>query len=174
MDEIVIDDPFAPGKLKPVPIEGEPREKCVSFSISRRSGIESDPAVTGEIGFDPSVSVAGADDVVAAEVVVFTRQKSADVTRRDSQIAQHDGHGGGKIFAMSGAAGEKEIGERIVGLGAGEVERVGVMGFQIALNIRSAIVLVVRIFRNFLGELFDARVELRKLEIKALNFVRKS
>src|SRR5271155_1142967 len=77
--EIVIDDPLAPGELKPVPIQGEPREKSTSFSISRRSGIESDPAIPGEVGFDPGVGVAGANDVVAAEVVVFTGQKSADV-----------------------------------------------------------------------------------------------
>src|ERR1700722_3615885 len=108
--EIVIDDPLAPGELKPVPIQGEPRENSISFSISRRSGIESDPAIRGEIGFDPGVSIAGADNVVAAEVVVLTGQKSADVTRGDTQIAQHNGHGGGEIFAVSGAAGEKEIG----------------------------------------------------------------
>src|SRR3984957_17083713 len=105
--EIVIDDPLAPGELKPVPIQGEPREEATSFSISRRSGIESDPAIRGKIGFDPGVGVAGADNVIAAEVVVFSGQKSADVTRGNSEAAQHDGHGGGEIFAVSGAAGEK-------------------------------------------------------------------
>src|SRR5580700_3076462 len=63
--EIVIDDPLAPGELKPVPIQGEPREESISLSISRRSGIESDPAIRGEIRFDPSVSIARADNVVA-------------------------------------------------------------------------------------------------------------
>src|SRR3984885_3600380 len=110
MAEIVIDDPLAPGELKPVPIQGEPRENSIAFSISRRSGIESDPAVLREIGFDPGVSVAGANNVVPAEVVVFTGQKSADVTPTHAPIAQHDGHGGVEIFAVSGAAGEKKIG----------------------------------------------------------------
>src|SRR6202034_2885924 len=76
VDEIVIDDPFAPGVLNPAPKEAEPREESVSLSISGRSGIESDPAVTGKVGFDPGVCVAGANDVIAAEVVVLTGQKS--------------------------------------------------------------------------------------------------
>src|SRR5580700_8945967 len=140
VDEIVIDNPFAPGELKPVPIKGEPGEESISFSISRRSGIESDPAVSGEIRFDPSVSVACADNVVAAQIVVFTRQESADVTRGDSEVAQHDGHGGGEIFAVSGAAREEKIGQRIVRLGAAKIERVSVMRFQIALDICGAII----------------------------------
>src|ERR1700730_11842636 len=99
MNEIVIDDPLARGDRNPAQIQGQPREESVSLSISRRSGIESDPAVSREIGSHPGVRMAGADNVVAAEVVVFTRQKSANVTRGDSQVAQHNGHGGGEIFA---------------------------------------------------------------------------
>ncbi len=160
--EIVIDDPFAPGELEPVPIQREPREKAACVSISRRSGIERDPAIAGEIDLDPGVRVALADDVVAGEVVVFAGQKSGDVTRGNPHGAQHHRHRRGEIFAVAGAAHEKKIGERIVGPGAAQIERVGVMRFQVALDVRGSVVFVVRVFGDFLGEFLDARIERRE------------
>ena len=109
--------------------------------------------------------VAGADDPVAANVVVFAGKKSADVARGNSQIAQHHRHGRGKIFAMSGAACEKEISERIGGTRAGEIQRVAVMRFQIQLDLGGLVVFVGRASGDLFGELLDARIQARHLEI---------
>ncbi len=165
--EVVVDDPFAPGVLKPIPVHAHALEQAAALLVSGRRGIESDPAVAGKKYFHPHVRVAGADDPVAADVVVLAGKKSADVARGNAQIAQHHGHGGGKIFAVAGAASEKKIGERIGGTRAGEVQRVAVMRFQIQLDFRGFVVLVGRTCGDLFGELLDARIEPRNLQIRA-------
>src|SRR4029077_16793587 len=128
--------------------------------------------VFGKVGFDPGVRVAGADDVITAHVVELAGQKASGIARGNSQRAQHDGHGRSEVLAMSGTAYEKEVGQRIGGGRAGEVEGVTEARLKVALDSVGLVVFVVRAGGDLLGELRDARVELRQLKIQRANDLR--
>ena len=142
--EIVIDDPFAPCKLEPVPVKPEARKESVVGPISRRSGIKSDPAVARKINFHPGVRVAFAHDVVAADVVEFAGKESAHVPRGNAERTQHHRHRRGEILAMSRAANEEEIGERVCLPRAAQIQCVGVARLQVPLDIRGLVVFILR------------------------------
>src|SRR5215469_5275964 len=59
MREIVVDDPFVPAELKPVEIHFHTGQKSGSWLIGRRRRVESQPARTRKISFDPAMCVAG-------------------------------------------------------------------------------------------------------------------
>src|SRR5579862_503078 len=127
MRKIVVDYPLAPVELKPVPIEAYTGEKPALIFIARRCGIKRQPSVSRKIDFHPAVCIAFPDDVIAAEVVVLTRQEAGDVTRRDSDGTEHHSHRRGKVFAVAGAANKQKIGEWVGAMRAGKIERVGVV-----------------------------------------------
>src|ERR1017187_7836992 len=104
MREVVTDDPFVPGQREPVEVLLDARENASGNIRSRRCGIESDPATAGEENFYPAMCVAGAHYIIAGEIVVFAGQKAIDLARGDPQGAQHNGHGGGKIFTVASAS----------------------------------------------------------------------
>ena len=134
MQEIVVDDPFAPLQLEPIPVVPEAREESRRLLIRRRRGIERQPAVRREIGLHPAVRVAGAHDQVAADVVVFAGQKSVDVARWNAHGPKHHGHRCGEIFAMSGALLEQKICQWVGLRRSGQVKRIPVMRSQISLD----------------------------------------
>src|ERR1700676_5765701 len=92
MSEIVIDDPLAPTELHPVNVLAEAGEKSAGGIVTGGGGVKGDPAAAGEIRFDPTVCVAGTNDVIAGEVVVFAGEETIDFARGNAQGAQHDGH----------------------------------------------------------------------------------
>ena len=92
MREVVANHPVVPGQLRPIRELREPGVKARLNSGSVRCGIEDDPTGSREIGFDPAVGVAGADDVVSAKFVEFSRQEAVDFTCRNAQSSQHHGH----------------------------------------------------------------------------------
>src|SRR5713226_735125 len=116
--------------------------------------------------------VAGADDVVFADVVVFARQKSIDVARGNAERAEHHGHRCGKIFAVSGAALEEEVRKRILSRCAGKIEGVAVASPQIRFDCGSLVVGGGSGNRNLARQIAYARVELGKLQIDVADFRR--
>ena len=158
MREVIVDHPLVPTQLKPIPIKAEPAEEAALF-IRRGSRVEGHPAVAGKVNFYPRVGVTAADDVVAADVVVFARQKSGGVARGNADGAKHDGHRRGEILAMSSAASEKEICERIFTRGS-EIQRIGVVRNQVALNIGGFVVVVRRARGDVLGKFLDPGIDL--------------
>jgi len=74
---------------------------------------------------------------------------------------------------MARAAGEKKISERIGSTRTGEVQCVAVMRLQVQLNLRGFVVLVGGAGGDLLGELLDARVEVRQLQIIRGDRIRK-
>src|ERR1700693_382228 len=104
MREVVADDPFVPGQRQPVQVLLYARENAAGNVRSGRRGIESDPATAGEENFYPAMCVAGAHYIIAGEIVVFPGQKTIDLARGNPQGAQHNGHGGSKIFAVASAS----------------------------------------------------------------------
>src|SRR6185437_7312461 len=73
-------------------------------------GIEADPSLSRNVGFYPGVSVTGADQVAAREVVELAAAKAVHDARGNALGAQHDGHSGSEVLTMSLLAHEKEIG----------------------------------------------------------------
>src|SRR5215471_4889837 len=74
--EIVIDHPFAPGELEPIPIERQSAEQPQGSRVRGRSGVEGDPTNVREIDFDPTMRVARTYDEVLAEFVVLAGQEA--------------------------------------------------------------------------------------------------
>src|SRR5579863_4694008 len=115
--------------------------------------------------------VAGAHDKVARDVVIFAGLEAVDVTRRDVESPQHDRHGRGKIFAMSRALLEEEVGKRVGLRWTAEVQGIAVMRVQIALNRPRLIVWSFITSRDLPSEVGDARVERGQLQIRFANRV---
>ena len=141
--------------------------------VTRRRGIEGNPAIAREKNFHPRMRVAGAHDPVAAYVVVFSGQKSAHVARGNANRPQHHGHGRRKKFAMSGAPGEKKIGQRVIGLRAVQVQGVLKVALQVQLDRHGFVILSGRLDRDLLRQLFDSRVQLGQLQIRVKDWLRK-
>src|SRR5258708_17648785 len=116
--------------------------------------------------------VAGADDVVFADVVVFARQKSIDVTRGNAERAEHHGHRRRKILAVSGAALEEEVRKRILSRRTGKIEGIAVASLQIRFDCGSFVVGGGSGNRNLARQCAYARVELGKLQIDVADFSR--
>src|SRR5258708_8875583 len=112
--EVVADYPFAPSDVDRVGIVAQPGQKGGLVFRSRRGGIKYLPFIAGKIDFHPAMRVARANDVISAQVVVFTREEAIDFTRRNSERAQHDSHCRSKVFAVARAGLEKKMSERIV------------------------------------------------------------
>src|SRR5437870_4104860 len=75
MRKVVVDDPFVPRQLQPVPIGADPRKK--PFGVApRRRGVERQPAIAREIDLHPGVRVTRAHNVVAPDIVVLTRKEA--------------------------------------------------------------------------------------------------
>src|ERR1700682_5953817 len=103
MGKVVPDHPFAPSDLQPIGILPEAGKEISGVLWRGGRGIEYLPFVSWKIDFHPAVRVAGANDVVAAQVVVLARQEAVHLARGNAQCSQHDGHRGSEILAMSGA-----------------------------------------------------------------------
>ena len=98
--KIVIDHPIAPelaGGIQ-VKLQLAPARRQ---SISRRGWIEGEPSPVRDVSFDPGVRVAGANNIAAGQVVEFAAAKAGDDAAGNALRAKHDGHGRGKVFAMS-------------------------------------------------------------------------
>src|SRR5258706_441376 len=112
--EVVADYPFTPGDLHPVGILPQAGQEAGLVFRGSRRWIKYLPFIGRKIDFHPTMRVARANDVVAAQVVVFAREEAIDFTRRNSERAQHDGHCRSKVFAVARASLEKKMSERIV------------------------------------------------------------
>src|SRR6266446_9410007 len=110
MPEIVTDYPFAPGDRHPVRIFSQARENAGLRFRSRWRGVKCLPIHAWKINLYPTVRVTCADNVIAAQFVVFARQEANDFARRDAECSQHDDHRRRKVFAMAGAGLEKTMG----------------------------------------------------------------
>src|SRR6185437_3573290 len=127
MRKIIVDDPFAPGELKPVPIKAYARENAGVVSTNRRRGIERYPAVSMKVNFHPAVRITLPDDVIAAEVVLLAGQKAGDVARGNPDGTEHHCHRRSEVFAVAGAANKQKIGDRVGDLRASTLKGLGVM-----------------------------------------------
>src|ERR1043166_10329313 len=88
MREIVTDHPVVPGQFRPVDEIGKPRKKTGGNGRCVRRGIKNDPAVSREIGFDPTVRVTRTHNVIAAQFVELTRQEAVYFARRNTQRSE--------------------------------------------------------------------------------------
>src|SRR5208283_3296042 len=121
MREVVVDDPFIPIELDPVQVHTKAREQAGAGVNRRGRGIEGDPATAGKVGLDPTVGVAGANDIVAADIVEFAGEEAVDLAGRNAQGAEHDSHGGGEVFAVSGTRFKEEMSKRVLAGSACEI-----------------------------------------------------
>src|SRR6185312_7537176 len=103
-------------------------------------GVECQPAFTGNVSFDPGVSIAGADNVLRGNVIELATGKPVDHARGNSSDAKHDGHCGRKIFAVSAATDEQKVRYRVRWLGVGELQGVSVVRSEVSFDRRSAVV----------------------------------
>src|SRR5437867_1719438 len=107
---IEIDDPFPPERLHSVPIQHHPAPAAMFRTWTSRCWIKAHPSITREVGLDPGMGIAGANQILGREVIELTRAKSIYNARRNLQCAQHDCHRGRKIFTVSLFAFKKKIG----------------------------------------------------------------
>lgn len=141
--KVVIDDPLIPIELDPVQVHAEAREKAGAGVLCGRRGIKGDPPTAGKIRLDPTVGVAGANDIVAADIVEFAGKEAIDFAGRNAQGAKHDGHGGGEVFAMSGARLKKEMSKRVLAGSGGEIQGVGEIATEVILESDGSVVGIV-------------------------------
>src|SRR5260370_41123431 len=78
--------------------------------------------------------VAGAHDVISAQVVIFAREETIDLARRNTERAQQDGHRRSKVFAVAGSSLKEQMSERIVSGFTGQIQRVRVASPQEGLD----------------------------------------
>src|SRR5579885_2710745 len=103
MDKIIVHNPVVPLQLEPVPVKSKLRNDSRRLVITRRRRIECGPPVTWEENLDPTMRVARADNVVAANFVVFAWKEAIDIPRWNPDRPHHHRHGGRKVFAMARA-----------------------------------------------------------------------
>src|SRR5260221_137984 len=88
--KIVVDDPFAPGKLHPIDIFGRAEKKAGPFGARGGRGSDCPPPVAGKIRSPPRVSTPAAHEVSAGRVVLLPGKKAVAPPR-------------GKLFSGAGA-----------------------------------------------------------------------
>ncbi len=171
--EVVINNPFIPIELQPVEVHAEAGEETGAGFLARGSGIKGDPTAAGKVGFYPTVSVAGANDIVAADVVEFSGEEAVYFAGGNAQGAKHDGHGGSEIFAMSSTRFEEEMSKRVFTRLAGKIQSVGKIVLQVILESDGFVEGIALRLGDLPGEFGDARIErARELEIGCADFVR--
>src|SRR5208283_2524682 len=170
MREVVVDDPLVPVELKPIDIEAQPGKQAGGVSRAWRSGVEGHPAGTRKVRFHPTVRVAGADDVVAGEVVVFAREESVDFAGGNANCAQHDGHRGSEVLAVARAGLEEEMSQGIVAGFALQDQRVSEIVAQVAFHGQRFVERIARGCGDAPGEFRNAWIEcVWKLEVSVEN-----
>src|SRR5688572_20239227 len=90
-------------------------EASTPSGFAGRGGIGRNPAVAGEIDLHPRVRIVLRHREELTEFIPRAAEKAVDVARRHAAGAQQDGHGGGEVLAMAGAALEEEMIERCFG-----------------------------------------------------------
>ena len=129
--EVVLEDPVLPeevGGVDPVGELGE--ERGVGGTAADGRGVEGGPAVVGDPGFDPAMGVGGGDDVPAADGIKGAALEAGDDAGGDAEGAEHDGEGGGEVFAVAFLAVEEEVGDGVRLGGGGEFEGVFEIGLE--------------------------------------------
>src|SRR5512142_1520551 len=90
--EVVVDHPFAPEVLCGVQIQLDSAPGRHDRCGTGRRWVETVPAEAGKKYFDPGMSILGANDEVAGQVVPLTAAKSCDDPRWNANLPKHDRH----------------------------------------------------------------------------------
>src|SRR5512143_429138 len=98
-----------------------------------------------------------------SESVVFTCAETVHQPGRNSNLPQHDRHGGGKVLAMAGARFKKEHRKRVgASRPAVQVEAVPVASPEVALESLCSAEGIRLSPRDLSGQLRDPRVQARE------------
>ena len=112
------------------------------------------------------MGLAGADNIGGVELVELPSAKTVDYARGNACGAEQQRHGGGEVLAVSAAAVEEKVGNRVVGRTRWKLQGVGVAGGEVVFDGESAEIRSRLGAGELAGEIGDARVELlRELEI---------
>src|SRR5438876_3597090 len=106
----------------------------MTYRVAWGRGIEFGPSFSGNVGVNPGVRVTGANDVLRGDVIELAARKTVHHSGWNSNCAQHDCHGRGKVLAMSFAAFEEKMRKRIAGSGFGQLQSVSVVAAQIGFD----------------------------------------
>src|SRR5208282_6806268 len=71
----VVNHPFAPGHVEPVPVESQAAKREFGLGAGRGRGVEGNPSVIREVDFHPAMRVAAAHDVESATSLYSPRRK---------------------------------------------------------------------------------------------------
>src|SRR5438876_4350438 len=136
MPKIVVHDPLAPERSKRIHVEHEPVGVRLRQIATSRGGVELHPTFTGNVSLHPGVSFAGADDVLRRDVVKLAAREAVHNPRWHSQSSHHHCRGRSKVLAVSLAAHEKEIRNRILRNATWKLQGIAKVRTQIELDGR--------------------------------------
>src|SRR5216684_2484938 len=144
MPSVIVDYPVPPEGGHGIEVQAEPAPTGSDQDGPTRRGIKSDPAIARKEHLHPGVGIARPNHISGGQVVELAGPKSVDETRGNSQTPQHDGHGGGEVFAVSLFAFEKEVGQWIMGYRARQLQGVLKVSAKIVFDGPGFVVVVIR------------------------------
>src|ERR1700676_2667565 len=136
----------------------------------RRSGIETNPSIAWKIRFHPGVRIAGPNQVLRSKVVELPSAETVHHPRGNPDRAQHDGHRGSEVLAVSLLAFEKKVGYGVAWNAARKLQGVAKMRAQISVYSGRLVIIVVSGPCDLFGQSYDAAIHVRQLQIVQLNF----
>ena len=152
----------APRGLERLPARGESARRRFGMRrrpAARRRGIRFHPALVREPDLDPGVRVRLAHHVVAPDAPLGTHRDPLHVAGGNALRAQQHRRRRGEVLAVAGLLLEQELGQRVEGAEAADLQRVTVGRLQVAQGALDALPVRACVGRERGRELEHARVQ---------------